>query len=72
MRKRNYVKVILHISIQCIFTFVRQLVRCCMKRLTFALHRGYAPSCDVLDTMVSIHHDVDNIVHKLFSFVIDE
>ena len=43
-----------------------------MRRLTFALDRGYAPSCDVLDTMVSIHHDVDNIVHKLFSFVIDE
>ena len=36
------------------------------------LDRGYAPSCDVRDTMVSIHHDVDNFVHKLFRFVIDE
>ena len=36
------------------------------------LDRGYAPSCDVRDTMVSIHHVVDNIVHELFSFVIDE
>ena len=36
------------------------------------LDRGYAPSCDVRDTMVSIYHDVDNFVHKLFSFVIDE
>ena len=71
MRKRNCGKVILQISIQSSH-FVRQLVRCCMKRLTFALDRGYAPSCDVLDTRVSIHHDVDNIVHKLFSFVIDE
>ncbi len=33
---------------------------------------GYAPSCDVLGTMVSIHHAVDNTVHKFFSFVIDE
>ncbi len=36
------------------------------------LDRGYAPSSDVRDTMVSIHHVVDNTVHKLFSFVIDE
>ncbi len=36
------------------------------------LDRGYAPSCDVRDTMVSIHYDLDNFVHKLFRFVIDE
>ncbi len=36
------------------------------------LDRAYAPSCDVRDTMLSIHHDVENFVHILFSFVIDE
>ncbi len=36
------------------------------------LDRGNAPSCDVRDTVVSIHHAVDNTVHKLFSVVIDE
>ena len=33
---------------------------------------GYAPSCDLHDTDVSIHHAVDETVHKFFSFVIDE
>ncbi len=33
---------------------------------------GYAPSCDLHDTEVSIHHAVDETVHEFFSFVIDE
>ncbi len=53
--------------------FVMQYVRCCcMKRLTFGWIEGYAPSCDLHDTDVSIDHAVDETVHEFFSFVIDE